>query len=296
MRAYLAIAVSDPGETVPPHVLDAARAAITDAVPAPRESWRTAEWISPDRAVALLAWSNEPAAAPFPDPLTTSGDRVLGYCGYLGGPDDPGALLDAGDPGETADGLGGCFSAFRAGPRGFTAVTSITRACPVYHAEAAGLRFAASRALLAHLAVALPVGWRMSEEPVAMLTRMFAPGLRDVPLQGGRWRYERRRPAGIADWAGWRRRATPRAHRAPGFNWRRSYDRGMAGLLREQIMAAPPELFDLLNETAVRERLAEVPPRRPGQSWALLTLSVLLSGAWREPEPVLPEVTVPRPS
>jgi hypothetical protein len=136
--------VSDQGVVIPDHVREAARAAIAEAVPAPAEVWRTAEWFSPDGGVAVLGWSNEPDKEPFPEPLTTSGDRVLGYCGYLAGPDDARVLLDADDPGEAADGLGGCFSAFRADPSGFVAVTSVTRACPVYYAEARGLRFAAS--------------------------------------------------------------------------------------------------------------------------------------------------------
>ncbi|MFA1546654.1 hypothetical protein [Actinomadura chokoriensis] len=55
----------------------------------------------------------------------------------------------------------------------------------------------------------------------------------------------------------------------------------------------PPELFAIPDRAAVERRLAEVPPRRPGQSWHLLALSVLLSGAWREPEPDgLPDVEV----
>ncbi|GAA2452292.1 hypothetical protein GCM10010191_83230 [Actinomadura vinacea] len=606
MRAYLAIAVTDRTERIPSHVLDAARAAITVAVPVPRERWRIAEWRTPDAAVALLAWSNEPEGEPFPEPLLASDGRVLGHCGYLGGPDDATRLLAAADMGARADGVGGCFSAFRADPGGFVAVTSITRTCPVYHAEAAGLRFAASRALLAHLparaaltgsvhpepaydvmalqamvrhsffasdetpfegvsalpnagtltarigslamvrerglpeagpaprgrreaaeriaplaeammaavrpfarhdrpvrlalsggrdsrliaaachaagvpflgathgldgdpdvviaqrvaaalgvecevtldreehgavitrhpvrrahgivrmcegmnsayegvnrwaafdpeprssgsggerlrggfltnqadlspdgvrrrlktvflaqedllspeanaiarkryeywcaryedageeegveildrlhmfyktgrwlagphtaalmnwayyhpfldnrvvraALALPARWRMSEEPAAMLVRMFAPALRDVPLQGGRWRYELSRPGRVREWPGWMRRATPKAHRAPAFNWRRSYDEATADLLRDRIMAAPPDLFALLDEERLKKRLAEVPPSRPHQTWSLLTLTTLLSGAWREPEPVLPEITVPRP-
>ncbi|GLZ06744.1 hypothetical protein Acsp03_42100 [Actinomadura sp. NBRC 104412] len=600
MRAYLAISVSDRGNVIPGQVRDAARAAIGDAVPVPPDRWRTAEWFSPDGGVALLGWSNEPDEPPFPPPLRSAGGRVLGYCGYLAGEDDARVLLEAEDPGEASDGLGGCFSGFRADPSGFVALTSVTRACPVYYAEAGGMRFAASRALLAHLparaavtglvrpepaydvpalhvivrhgfftsdhtpfqgvaavpnagtltapvggllkvaerplpeqgemprgrrdaarliaplaeamteavrpftrhdrpmrlalsggrdsrliaaachaagvpffgavhgladdpdvriaervaavlgvecqvtldrreqgavvvphplrrahgivrtcegmnsayesvngwapfdpeprssgsggerlrggfltdqkdltpdgvrrrlqtiflaqrallgpesnalahksyehwcaryedegigvldrlhmyyktgrwlagshtatlmnwayyhpfldnrvvraALALPVEWRLSEEPVAMLIRMFAPALHDVPLEGRRWRYERRRPAGVLELPGWWRRATPRAHRTPGFNWRRSYGRDLADLMRREIMSAPAELLELVDRSALETRLAEVPPRRPHQAWALLTLKTLLSNAWREPAPDLPEITVP---
>ncbi|GAA2088996.1 hypothetical protein [Actinomadura alba] len=95
---------------------------------------------------------------------------------------------------------------------------------------------------------------------------------------------------------GWRRRATPAVTVAGGFNWRRSFGEGMAEIFRDQVLSAPRELFDIVDETQVKAHLAEVPPKRPSQSWNVYTLSVLLSGAWREPVPDLPEVTVPAPS
>ncbi|RAY13888.1 hypothetical protein DPM19_16420 [Actinomadura craniellae] len=153
MRAYLAIAVGDPGTRIPPAVLAAARLAIGDAVPVPAELWRREEWISSGHRVALLAWSNEPAGGALPEPLLETGDRALGYAGYLGDRKrDEDLLLTADDPDAVVDTLGGVFSVFRADPGGFTALTSITRACPVYHAEAGGLRFAGTRAILVHLA------------------------------------------------------------------------------------------------------------------------------------------------
>ncbi|TDC58200.1 hypothetical protein E1281_02355 [Actinomadura sp. KC345] len=592
------------GERIADGVLAAARRAIEEAVPAPADRWRTAEWVSPDGATAMLVWSNEPVEEPFPEPILTSGGRALAYCGYLGGKGDADLLLGAAALGDGLDDIGGCFSVFRAGEDGFEAATSVTRACPVYHAEAGGLRFAASRALLAHLAaraaatglarpapaydlmalqsivrhgffvsdetpfegvravpnaaayvarhgraaevvvrplpeqgpepggrkeararveplaeallaavepfrrhdrpmrlalsggrdsrliaaachaagvpffgathglagspdvvlaqrvaevlgvecrvtvdrqeagavvvrhpvrrahalvrmcegmnsayegvnrwaaydpeprssgsggerlrggfladqgdltrdgvhrrlktiflaqreflsaeanayaesyydewaaryerdgvdvldklhmfyktgrwlagshtatlmnwayyhpfldnrvaraaLALPVEWRLSEEPVALVLNMFAPRLRDVPFDGKRWRFERERARSLREWPGWRRRATPPSTGAAGFNWRKSYGSELAGVFREHILDAPAELFSIVDRGAVERRLAEVPPRRPGQSWHLLSLSVLLSGAWREPEPVdLPDVAVPIPA
>ncbi|SFO22401.1 Asparagine synthase [Actinomadura madurae] len=604
MRACLVVSARDPDERITPAVLATARRAIDEAVPAPAGRWRPAEWISPDRGTALLAWSNEPSGAPFPEPILTSGDRALTYCGYLGGKGDADLLLSMDALGDDLDGLGGCFSVFRAGPDGFEAATSITRACPVYHAEAGGLRFAASRALLAHLAaraaatglarpapaydvmalqamvrhgffvsdetpfegvravpnaatlvarrghdprtvarplpaqepaprgrreararvkplaeallaavepfrrhdrptrlalsggrdsrliaaachaagvpffgathglagspdvvlaqrvaevlgvecrvtvdrqksgavvvrhplrrahalvrmcegmnsayenvnrwapydpeprtsgsggerlrggfltdqadlsrdgvlrrldtiflaqsefltedanayarrrhdqwaaryehdgldvldklhmfyktgrwlagshtatlmnwayyhpfldnrvvreaLALPVEWRLSEEPVALVLGMLAPRLRDVPLAGKRWRFEEQGPRSLRERPGWRRRATPPSTAAAGFNWRKSYGPELADVFREHILDGPPELFSILDRGAVERRLAEVPPRRPGQSWHLLSLSVLLSNAWREPEPDdLPDMEIPLPT
>lgn len=148
MRAYLAIAVRSPGDRVDPALLAAARRSIAEAVPVPPDRWRTAERISPDGGAAPPAWTNEPSEAPFPDPILLSGDRALGYCGHLGGKGDADALLGADRLDEGVD-LGGCFSVFRVGPDGMEAATSITRACPVYRAEAGGPRFAASAPRLA---------------------------------------------------------------------------------------------------------------------------------------------------
>jgi hypothetical protein len=141
------------------------------------------------------------------------------------------------------------------------------------------------------------VEWRLSEEPVALVMGMLAPRLRDVPFDGKRWRFEQRRPRSLRELPGWRRRATPPSTGAAGFNWRKSYGPELAEVFREHILDGPSELFSILDRGAVERRLAEVPPRRPGQSWHLLSLSVLLSGAWREPEPVdLPDVEVPMPA
>ncbi|HEY8480264.1 MAG TPA: asparagine synthase-related protein [Spirillospora sp.] len=603
MRACLAVSAREPDAQISQELLETARWAVTEAVPVPPDEWRTAEWISPDGGTALLAWSNEPPEDPFPDPVLTSGDRALTYCGYLGAKGDADLLLSVETLGDDLDGIGGCFSVFRAGPDGFEAATSITRACPVYYAEAGGLRFAASRALLAHLAaraaatgvsrpepaydvmalqsmvrhgffvsdetpfegvravpnaaayvarrrrdteiirrplpdqgpeprnreqaraqveplaeallaavepfrrhdrpmrlalsggrdsrliaaachaagvpffgathgladspdvllaqrvakvlgvecevtidrqrsgavvvrhplrrahalvrmcegmnsayegvnrwapfdpeprssgsggerlrggflsdqrdltpegirrrlttiflaqrefltedanaharrhhdewaeryerdgidvldklhmfyktgrwlagshtatlmnwayyhpfldnrvaraaLALPVRWRLSEEPLALVMEMLAPRLRDVPFEGKRWRFESSRPRSLRDWPGWRRRATPPSTPSGGFNWRKSYGPELADVFREHILSGPPELFSILDRAVVERRLAEVPPRRPGQSWHLLSLSVLLSGAWREPEPTdLPDIEVPVP-
>ncbi|MGH3392676.1 MAG: asparagine synthase-related protein, partial [Actinomadura sp.] len=144
-------------------------------------------------------------------------------------------------------------------------------------------------------ALSLPVEWRRTEEPVALALRALAPQLRDIPLDGKRWRFELDRPRSLRELPGWRRRATPQVTVAGGFNWRRSYDQGFAEIMRDQILGAPAELFDIARREAVEAHLAELPARRPSQTWNLYTLSVLLSGAWREPAPDLPPVTVPMP-
>lgn len=153
MRAYLAIAAAEPAGRIPESLLLAVRGNAGPALPVKSEDLVESEWVSADRGSALLAWSNEPRCDLLPQPLIGQGGRVLGHCGYLAEPDkDERLLLEARDLGSVTERLGGCFSVFRADEHGFEVATSITRVCPVYHAEAAGLRFAGSRALLVHLA------------------------------------------------------------------------------------------------------------------------------------------------
>ncbi|WP_165495070.1 asparagine synthase-related protein [Actinomadura roseirufa] len=151
MRAYLALSTGGPTR-IPPEVLARIREVAPRCVPVPAHDLRAEEWVSDDGATALLGWTNEPAHPLLPPLITEHAGRVLGHCGYLGDPGDDRRLLESTDLAGTAEGLGGCFSLFRAGPGGFEAVTSITRVCPVYHATSGGLHLAGSRALLVHLA------------------------------------------------------------------------------------------------------------------------------------------------
>jgi hypothetical protein len=610
MRAYLAIAANEPGQPVPSGVLGVARRAIATAVPVPTDQWRHREWLSPRGDVALLAWSNEPELDPFPEPIRRGPERVLGYCGYLGDPCEEDSLLKADALGHAVDSLGGVFSVFRASTEGIEAATSISRACPVYYTEAAGLRVVGSRAILVHLtaraaetkmsdpaphydilglhammrhgfyvsdetpfqdvfalpnagvftaqvgqrvrvtsrplpapqemprdraearrmveplaeallaacepfrrhdqpvrlalsggrdsrliaaalyargipmigaahgladdpdvvlservarlvgaewtcdyttpaqhaslgasvtvghpllraydvvrmcegmnsgyegvnawapydrqprssgsggerlrggfltdtadlspagverrvrvifraqdrlltpaanararphherwleqartdpdggldvldklhmfyrtgrwlagshtatlmnwpyyhpfldarvvraALALPARWRLTEEPVYMLIDQLAPQLIDVPFDAKRWRFETRRPLSPRRWRAWKARAPLPPGATSTFNWRRHYGADFAALMREHILAAPPELSEVVDMEKIRLHLSQVPPRRPSQTWHLLTLSVLLSGLWLEARPRLPDVDIPIP-
>ena len=130
------------------------------AMPRAAGDWRHELWRSRDGATQLLAWSNEPVDGRLLPPLLTSGEAAIGCPGYLGEPGDLERLLRADDPGATADECSGVFGLFRAGQRGFQAVTTAVRLHPVYHAsvrdEGAGLpgdvHLAGNRALLVHAA------------------------------------------------------------------------------------------------------------------------------------------------
>ncbi|MBV7696809.1 asparagine synthase C-terminal domain-containing protein [Streptomyces sp. TRM70350] len=152
MRTYLAIAALALHDQIPQHVLDAAHSAAFEAIPAPKREICSTQWISGDRGVALLAWSNEPEHELLPKPLIGSGTLALGYCGYLGKPAvDERRLVTTDNLGTVTESLGGCFSVFRARESGIEAATSISRVCPVYCADAGETYLMGSRALLVHL-------------------------------------------------------------------------------------------------------------------------------------------------
>ncbi|MBE1533763.1 asparagine synthase-related protein [Actinomadura algeriensis] len=145
-------------------------------------------------------------------------------------------------------------------------------------------------------ALALPPGWRASEEVVYLLIASLAPKLGSVPPEGKRWRFEAAGPRRLREWPAWRRRApvVPKG-RTSGFNWRRTFDEPFLALLRDHIMDAPSELWDIVNRRKFEEHFAAVPKGWTNQLWHIYTLSVLLSGVWREPRPELPDVRIPIP-
>jgi hypothetical protein len=136
-------------------------------------------------------------------------------------------------------------------------------------------------------ALALSAEWRWTERPVAMLIERFAPVLSDIPIEGRPWKFHRRR---------WLRRRSAAQPGPAAFNWRKQYDDTLQGVFRDVILDAPRELFDIAEESAVKELLARRPPAWPNQVWNLFTVAVLLSGSWREPDPALPAIELPVPS
>ncbi|GAA3145298.1 hypothetical protein GCM10010466_40440 [Planomonospora alba] len=148
MRVYLGLAAKDPAAGVPDAVLHTVRNAIDAAFPVPPEVIRAREWHRP--GVSLFAWTNEPDDSRQPTLLFTEPDRVTGVNGHLAEPRDVECLAHA--PRLRTEGVGGCFSVFRAAPGELSAATAINRVCPVFHAETPELHVVGSRALLVHLA------------------------------------------------------------------------------------------------------------------------------------------------
>ncbi|MFV2175164.1 asparagine synthase-related protein [Actinomadura sp. LOL_016] len=144
--------------------------------------------------------------------------------------------------------------------------------------------------------LALPPEWRASEEVVYLLIEALAPRLASVPPEGKRWRFEAGGPRRLREWPAWRRRAAvaPRG-RTSGFNWRLGFDEPFLALLRDHVLDGPPELWDIVDRRRFEEHFATLPKGWTHQLWHVYTLSVLLSGVWREARPRLPDVRIPIP-
>ncbi|MDP9845868.1 asparagine synthase-related protein [Streptosporangium lutulentum] len=142
-----------------------ARNAVEDVFPVPADTVTSAVWRGPD--VVLLAWSNEGDAHRDPGLLIEANGHAVGVNGYLADPADGARLL----AGEHADTLGGCFAVFRAGAGELSAMTTVTRACPVFYAENDEVHVVGSRALQVRLATRGGVRWN-------------APGLQSMIRQG----------------------------------------------------------------------------------------------------------------
>lgn len=153
MRVYLGLIAKRAGSGVPEALVTKARNSIGEAFPVPADTVTSAIWRGPD--VVLLAWSNEGDAHRNPGLLLEANGHAVGVNGYLAGPAD-GARLLAGDHADT---LGGCFAAFRAGAGELSAMTTVTRACPVFYAESDEVHAVGSRALQVHLVTREGVRW-----------------------------------------------------------------------------------------------------------------------------------------
>jgi hypothetical protein len=143
----------------------------------------------------------------------------------------------------------------------------------------------------------LPAEWRHSEEVFFRLIEILAPQLADIPPEGKRWRFDRGfswRPSELR--ARYRRRPVVPTGGSSGFDWRKSFDENFLALLRERFLAAPRALFDVVAEPRAKELFSGAPRQWTHQIWHIYTLSVMLSGEWREAPPVLPEVTIPIPA
>jgi hypothetical protein len=76
------------------------------------------------------------------------------------------------------------------------------------------------------------------------------------------------------------------------FNWRRSADPALFGLLREHILDGPPALFDIVRRPQAEKVLAEPSFNSATFIWQAFTASVLLGGDFLAAPPRLPTVTV----
>ncbi|WP_308250153.1 asparagine synthase-related protein [Sphaerisporangium fuscum] len=160
MRVLLAVAAK---AGTPSGVLDEAvkRAEdlIKQAFPVPEETISAAARRL--GGTALLSWGNEGPDSARADLVVDGGSRALGVTGTLLDWDDARKLLEADAMGDVVPGIRGCFAAVRVEPGRATAVTDMTRACGLFHAETPEMHIVGTRALLVHLLARrnAPIRW-----------------------------------------------------------------------------------------------------------------------------------------
>lgn len=129
---------------------------------------------------------------------------------------------------------------------------------------------------------------RWSERLAFDVIRHLNPRLRDLALEGNRWRFERGRPH--RDYpAGWESRtALVRDQLSSAYHWKNLDDEGMRrridALILDGLQSGPAS--DLLNSDRVQQFLAAA-PARASKRWHLATAAVMLTENWwmtgREP-------------
>lgn len=148
MRIYLAVAAKHSQADVT-RAISAARSVIDQVFPVPPETVTEAAWT--ETQAALLAWSNEGSAPNRPPLLVKSGNHATGISGNLSWDGDVTRIGKAVTLHDEARRMAGCFSALRGEAEGVQAVTSSTRAFPVFYAENADFHVIGTRALHVHL-------------------------------------------------------------------------------------------------------------------------------------------------
>lgn len=122
---------------------------------------------------------------------------------------------------------------------------------------------------------------RWSERLAFEVIVRLHPGLRDLRLEGNRWRFERNRPHPDYS-AGWDHRAAfVRGQLSTSYHWKHLGDHGIRAKVDALILdgLGSGTVSDLLDRTKVEQFLSQGPVRGP-QRWHLATTTVMLTEKW----------------
>ncbi|WP_415296935.1 hypothetical protein [Cellulosimicrobium sp. SJTW-1] len=135
---------------------------------------------------------------------------------------------------------------------------------------------------------AIPAQHRWSERLMFDVIATLEPRLRDVPIEGARWRFELEGPdsSGDADerdaWA--RRYAMARDARTQSFAWQRLSSPRARAAVHGLVAGRPAILDELFDPGKLTEYLAQEPVRYPTVHWHLATLAQMVGSDWLRPE------------
>lgn len=158
--------------------------------------------------------------------------------------------------------------------------------------NAASIGSLAQRPYLDHEVVraarAVDLRRRIDERLVAELLDDLAPGLRDLPFAGRRWRFDEAPPGDAADRSAWEARApiTGGQGDQATFNWRLDLPEVRAEL-SSVILDAPDALWEIVQRKRIEEMLSPERPLRRQElmrTWHVATIAAALSNDfWAEP-------------
>lgn len=148
----------------------------------------------------------------------------------------------------------------------------------------------------------VPPANRWNERLAYELVATLAPELRDLPIEGHRWRFERGGPVAGSSGRlepGWEKRSPlVRTSQTASYTWKTLKDPKMFIRLKELVLSGMRgDLLELLDYRAVERYLDDQGLRYPAVVWHLATLTTMLNRPWslttrpikRELIPVMPE-------
>lgn len=140
---------------------------------------------------------------------------------------------------------------------------------------------------LVRLALNISPQVRWSERLVFDMINHLEPQLRDIPLEGSRWRFERFSAwnmASSSERETWDLRYGIQAPpRVGGYSWQSLKDEGIRSMLKEIVMdRMTGDVAKLFDKPAVEKLFEGGAPRWPATIWSIATTAVLLSDNWHD--------------
>lgn len=132
-------------------------------------------------------------------------------------------------------------------------------------------------------ALKVPSNLRWSERLVFDLIRTLSPQIRDLPLEGQMWRFDRKEADSKYSFLEGMhlRHSIKKEKNTASYDWRKLTDPSMKSFLKEQILNNQSNVCDILFEKDRLEKHIEE-NRYPQTTWHIFTMALFTQGAWKD--------------